>query len=1512
MWWKSNSRAWGCCATPLSETDLFHPLIRRWFSERVGEPSEVQRRAWETVSRGRNALISAPTGSGKTFMAFLWALDRLIAGAWPAGRTRVLYVSPLKALNNDIQKNLAAPLEELREYFAREGEPFPGIAVMTRSGDTPQIDRGRMARRPPEILITTPESLNILVSSPRARAMLTELRTVILDEIHAIAGSKRGVHLMTAVERLTLLSGDFQRIALSATAKPLERVAEFAGGCELVSPPDGCRKRPVDIIRSKRKKIHEIAIQFMKEERDESGEATIYPAIVRSVKEIVRRNRSTLIFVNNRQLCERLAMMINHDEPAPLVYSHHGSLSRETRIAVEERLKNGELAGIVATGSLELGIDIGALDEVVLVQTPMTVSAAIQRAGRAGHALDRPSRATVFPTHARDLIDAAVMGRCVREGDLEPIRPVEGALDVLAQTLTAMAGVDTWDVDELYSFIRTAHPYRNLSRSQFDLVIEMLAGRYGETRPRHLRAMVSYDRAGGTISAKPGALGRVYMAGGTIPDRGYYALRHMETRARIGELDEEFVWERKIGNVFNFGTQLWKIRQITHNDVLAVPTTQTADSAAFWRADDLGRDFHFAGRVSSFLESANEKLGDKQFAGELMDQYALDGPSARALVEFLTKQREQTGADLPHRHHLLIEHTRFSAGLSGRQAVLHTLWGGAVNYPFALLIKAAWKQMHPGVLETFATNDGVALIMPGEASVRDLIAEAARCQVETALRGELEASGYFGARFRENAARSLILARESFNRRTPLWVTRERSKQLLDVVSRFDNFPVVLETWRTCLRDCFDLTALRTLLDGINGGEIQVTEVATPFPSAFNANLQWFQTNKYMYADDTPVSGSQSKMDGNLFRELIRDPRIRPTVPPETVEAFRRKAQRVHPGYAPASETDLLDWVKDRLWIPMDEWDELLAAAERDRGANPRDWLDTLKTKLTRMETGDSGAAGAVAREEIPRLLRVLEPSKETVRVYPLTGRRAIPLKRFDSSAAAPGDNETAGGRRANWLSQWLRYYGPMTREAVREKLGWDESLLNMALDSLVDDGRATEGNLTRGLETAEICDSENLEILLRIARKAAGAAVQPRPLDELPLFLAHRQGLSRRGTELEDLQDRLDALMGYAAPAELWERDILPARMGHYSPVWLDTLMRESGLAWLGMGKGRIAFLMDDQFGILREVDKPSGDGDGEGNRSNPESRDDLPAEQALPDPAAKYPFFRMVENAGRTTAEVSAALWEWVWQGRVVNDTFSALRKGAENRFRADPVSEIRAPSRRAGFGRWKSTRPFAGNWRRMPEPEEPEDPVAELEILKERARILLERYGVLFREPTLREAPAFRWGRVFKALRVMELGGEVAAGYFFEGAPGPQFMFANRVAAWSESLPMDAVYWMNAADPASPCGLPGEFGFEGLPERRATNHVVYHGKKPVLISRNGGKRLEIHVSAEDENLPAYFGLFADWLDRAFMPARSIAVETINGEPAAESPFAAPLRHRFDAVSDMRKLVLRKKYRG
>jgi len=1623
-----------------SPLNHFHPLVAGWFAESIGMPTDLQMLAWPHIAAGEHVLITAPTGSGKTMAAFLWAINELVTAKWPLGRISVLYVSPLKALNNDIRRNLMRPLSELRALFTRLGEYWPPVGIAIRSGDTPQSERRRMLREPPEILITTPESLNLLLSSHGGRSMLTNIRTVVLDEIHAVMDSKRGVHLITAVDRLVPLSGEFQRIALSATVRPLETVAQFVGGFRMVGDlrSPGYSARPVHIVSSSQKKDYKLTVRFPKAAEGWDDRDSFWQPFVDEIKEIVARNRSTLVFANSRRLCEKLTHLLNEGEPAPVAYAHHGSLSREIRTEVEKKLKAGELRAIVATNSLELGIDIGALDEVILLQAPPSFSSAIQRIGRAGHRVGEVSRGTLFPTDAQDILHTAVLSGGVLRQDIEAVRPVLSPLDVLAQIIVSMTGVETWDLDDLYARLKTSYPYQSLSRRQFDLVIEMLAGRYAGSRLRELKPRIAVDKLENTATARKGALQEVYFSGGTIPDRGYFHLRHNESAARIGELDEEFVWEAKIGQVFTLSTQNWRIERITHNDVFVTPARPGAAAPPFWKAEENLRDSHFSERIADFLEAAEELLEDpevKAFLGKtsLLDASAverlagllsarssllhprdslftlrsLDHSAVERLITFLIRQKDVTGRPLPHRRHLLIEYIGSGpGGYPGNQIVLHTIWGGRINRPFAMALEAAWEDRYGYRPELYPGNDSIMLQLPHETGGEEILSLVTSVNFPGLIRKKLEGSGFFGARFRECAGRALLLTRRQLNERMPLWVSRLRSQRLLDSVLQYEDFPILLEAWRTCLKDELDLEGLAKVLAGLESGVIAWSEAHTGHPSPMAQSITWPQINQYMYMDDQPKSGKGSKLRSDLLHEIVSIPELRPAVSVELAERFELKRQRLSPGYSPDSAPELIEWVKERLLLPESEWERLLGAMHRDHGLDPETVLASVAARLLRISPPKAAEPLIVAIENLPRISLGLHwdigslpasrlDSGETFQASQLPNL----LSQLDSEPASEDHSVTPAGSlsrgpEGRWVSEpasedrdelftaifseWLQFYSPRSMGFVRATLGLDNDLLSGAVEALIDAERLVSGRLKENDEQDSICDSQNYEVMLRLSRAAAIPVFSALGVEWLQPFLAQWQGLVTPESEagLDGLFRRIEQLVSYPAPAELWETEIFPARLKPYDFSWLDSIMQQSDLRWVGMNGRRVAFSFEPDLDLLQEEGTsealrvqagevlslsevslrtspapkvfrmPEG---GRGFKkpllrlvpasakdtadySKPVAGDrpvlKMPSEfegiekdadfaRLFSDPAVRYNFSTLVGLSNSRPAGLAEMLWKEVWLGKLTNDTFASLRHGIENNFR---VPDAKAPiaggsrrrrySQRTGFSRWKGSLPMAGNWMRIRWPKREEDLLERAERGKERVRLLLDRYGILFRELLQNELPAFAWGNIFRSLRLMELSGEVLTGYFFQGVPGPQFISHEAFRMLQRKFPEEPVYWICATDPASVCGIRLDALKGKLPRRVPGTHLVYHGSKLVMESRRNAKTLIFHVPETDPHLQSYLGLLHHLLTRRFQPMRRIVIETINGEDASRSPYADALKISFDVSRDFKNLVLYQKH--
>ncbi|MEW6581741.1 MAG: DEAD/DEAH box helicase, partial [Actinomycetota bacterium] len=936
-------------ASPPPALAPFHPLVADWFRRAFAAPTPAQEAGWPAIARGDSTLILAPTGSGKTLAAFLWGLNRLIVdrldGA--ADRGTLLYVSPLKALNYDVERNLRGPLAGLAEAARRHGVELPRITVGVRTGDTPQRDRARMLRHPPDVLITTPESLYLMLTS-RGRDVLASAASVIVDEIHSVAGTKRGAHLALTLERLEALTGPLQRIGLSATQRPLEEIARFLGG----RGRDG-RPRHVTIVDAGRSRRIDVEVVVPVEDMADLGGAgpgaaesahmtgadptrrSIWPAVYPRLLDMVRAHRSTLVFVNNRRLAERLALRLNELAGEEVALAHHGSLARERRLVVEEELKAGRLRALVATSSLELGIDMGAVDLVVQVESPRSVARGIQRIGRAGHQVDAVSRGRIFPKYRGDLLECAAVVAGIRAGDIEETHVPRLPLDVLAQQVVAIAAVEPVAVDDLLTLVRGAHPFADLTREQLEGVLDMLSGRYPSDELADLRPRIVWDRVAGTVRGRDGAARIAVQNAGTIPDRGLYGVHLVDGGGRVGELDEEMVYEARAGQTFLLGASTWRIEEITRDRVLVSPAPGVPGAVPFWKGEGVGRPYELGvavGRMAREMSAAAPAQAERR----LRDGSGFDALAARNLIAYLADQRAATGV-VPSDQAVVVERFRDEVG-DWRLCVLSP-FGARVHAPWALALQSRLRdQGHTA--HVLWSDDGIACHLPdSDEPPSSEVALLAPDEVEDLVVGELGDTALFGARFRENAARALLIPRRRPGHRTPLWQQRLRAQSLLQVARRYGSFPIILETYRECLNDWFDMPGLRDLLGRIATRDLAVVEVETPVASPFAASLLFEYVATYMYEDDTPPAERRAQalaLDRSLLRELLGQEELRDLIDAGALDDIEADLQ----GRSPRAQARDADGLHDLLRRIGD----LTVAEAGSRVAAPGDAASLLST----------------------------------------------------------------------------------------------------------------------------------------------------------------------------------------------------------------------------------------------------------------------------------------------------------------------------------------------------------------------------------------------------------------------------------------------------------------------------------------------------------------------------------------------------------------------------------------
>jgi len=1414
---------------------LFEPLVRDYFSAHFATPTNVQLASWPVIAKGEHALITAPTGSGKTLTAFLWALNKYASGELQPGVTSVLYVSPLKALNNDIRANLLDPLQALEAG----GNDFPAIRVQTRSGDTPHNERQRMLRRPPEILITTPESLSLLLTSVRGRQMLGHIDTVILDEVHSIVNNRRGVQLLTALERLCWMGLEPQRIALSATVKPLEAVARQVAG--FVAPGE---RRLIKTICADQSKAIDFQVKLPDGALDAAADGKkIWEPLTDAFKDRLRANRSTLFFTNSRRLAEKITLKLNTESTSPLAYAHHGSLAKDIRHSVEQKLKGGELRAIVATSSLEMGIDIGSLDEVVLIQSPPSVSASLQRIGRSGHRVGETSIGKLFPTHDHDLLQAAALAAAINARDIEPLAVTRNPLDLLAQLVIATTASEDWNVDELYQMLTRAAPYHDLRRDHYDAVIEMLAGRYSGIRIRELAPRITFDRLEHSIRATRGAVMAYYSSGGTIPDRGYFKLRHAGSGQVIGELDEEFVWEATIGDTFNLGSGHWQIQRITHDDVLVNPAPANVMAPPFWRSESVNRDYHFSTYIAGVLDDAERALRQKQqpvLHQQLITNHGFDPPAADALVSYLERQREHSGS-LPGRNRIVLEQVNtgpagYRSSGTERQLIIHNFWGARVNRPFGLALGNAWREHFGTPPELQADNDALIIQLTQDTDPEEVMGLVTVDNLRGHLRDSLEDSDFFGARFRECAGRALLLTRKKFNQRLPLWMTRLQSKKLLSATKPLTDFPILLEAWRTCLEDEFDLTNLERLLEELQDGEISWRFVSTGRPSPFAANLSWNQINQYMYADDTPEARGRSNLQDDLLKSAMAQ---RPSVSRAVIQEFLDKRQRTHPHYIPEDAAEWLEWVKERV---------LLAPAELPEEFHPTTVTpptDATHARLIELRHGEQ------------RWFAHAENAWSLSSVFELTSTVDLQPREDERDTAA-------------FTQEILSFHGPLTQDEIKTLLP------SIAVESLANATYLVNGALVSDDPQEYFCDVENFEILLRFQRRASRPTIEPLPIDRWPGWLAHWHNTGASNTDVA-----LEQLRGFSAPVKTWLQELLPPRL---APELLqadaDSASTQAVLAqafsaldlgWLGTGNERIA------IDYAENLQGPT------------EATSELT--NLFVDRNARYGFTQLLDASNTSAEAFNTILWQAAWQGQVTSDSLDTLALGDRAAFKLSGHTS----SRRARRISWP------GAWSLLDQQPSQPDPLEIMETHKQNARVLLERYGVLCRELANREGEAYKWRNLFGALRVMELAGEVVSGAFFEEFSGPQFATPGAVREFTAQwTPRDV--FLSALDPISPSGMGLAWPEATLPHRRAGNHLVLVDGKLVACSENNGSRLRF-ITPPDSKATVKACALLRGLKR--IGAR-IAVKEINGEPARKSVYLRGLEQHFDIHSDHKGVFL------
>jgi ATP-dependent Lhr-like helicase len=1458
--------------------DRFSPPVAAWFGSTFAAPTPAQERGWPAISKGLHTLILAPTGSGKTLAAFLWALDRLTAEPPPPAdrRCRVLYISPLRALAVDVEKNLRAPLTGIGLAAERLGEDFHAPTVAIRTGDTPANERRRIATKPPDILITTPESLYLMLTS-QAREILRGVRWVIVDEIHAVAATKRGAHLALSLERLEAIADEPpQRIGLSATQRPLEEIARFLGGQTEEGP------RPVTVVDAGHRKAMEIEVVVPLEDMSEIGQisqepqtgpgdaaperVSIWPAIHPRVLELIRSHRSTIVFTNARRLAERLAARLNELAGEDLVAAHHGSIAREQRLEIEDRLKRGTIKAIVATSSLELGIDMGAVDLVIQVESPGSVSRGMQRIGRAGHQVGEPSRGKVFPKYRGDLLEATVVVRRMLEGQIEETRYPRNPLDVLAQQIVAMCAVNEWTVEDLGRLVRRAANFADLSDELLRNVLDLLAGRYPSDEFSDLRPRIVWDRRTDVLRAREGA-GRIAIAsGGTIPDRGLFGVFTLDGR-RVGELDEEMVYESRRGEVFLLGATSWRIEDITHDRVIVSPAPGEPGKMPFWKGDKPGRPLEL-GRAIGAATRELAAMPHERAVERLRGEFRLDALAAENLVSYLDDQRESAGA-VPDDRTILVE--RFRDELGDYRVCVLSPFGARVHAPWAMAIESALAERFDLDIQVLWSDDGILIRLPETEEripVEDLVFDPE--DVEELVLRQLPATSLFTSVFREAAARALLLPRRRPGTRTPLWQQRQRGKDLLEVASRFPTFPILLEATRECLRDVFDVPALKEVLGDIRARRVRIVPVDTERSSPFAQSLLFAWIAVYMYEGDAPLAERRAAalaLDRELLRELLGSEDLRELIDPGALADLELELQHLAEGRRARNADDVHDLLRRLGDLTLDE---VRARATTD----PAGWMDSLELEGRTLRLHVASEERFVAVEDSARYRDALGAALPV-------GVPAV----FAEPVAEPLESLVA---------RYARTHGPFHAREVSARFGATEERVRGALARLEAQGRVVLGEFRPGGAEREWCDVEVLRSLRRRSLAVLRREVEPVDAAALARFLPEWQAIVRPRTGPAALTDAIEQLQGSAIHASILETDVLPGRVQGYRPSDLDALCASGEIVWTGAGgvgadDGRITIAFRDRLRLLA-----------------PPPPDEPPAGKLhgalrahLAERGASF-WPELLQASGEPDERaVLAALWDLVWAGEVTNDTLAPLRS-----FLGRRPKRSRTPARpRPGALRRSGAPAAAGRWSLVASLLEPAPSATE--AAHARAIQLLERHGVLTREAVLAEGAPGGYAGVYGVLRALEESGKVRRGYFVDGLGAAQFAApgaVDRLRELREAGREPFVLALAAADPAQPYGaaLPWPES-AGRPARAAGAYLVIADGVPAAYLERGGRTLLTFADGASSDWPdAIASLVKDGR------VRRLELSRIDGEPASASPFADALR-AAGFVDGYRGLLLR-----
>lgn len=1521
--------------------ERFHPIVRSWFTASFGVPSPPQQQGWPSISGGNNTLIVAPTGSGKTLAAFLWCINHLVEeniaeGTVPkeadvpvTGRKRrpriprntkgirVLYVSPLKALNNDIHRNLEIPLNGILTEAERTGISMNEIRSAVRTGDTTQTERARMLRNPPDILITTPESLYLMLSSEKSRPLFHDVRYLIVDEIHSISNTKRGVHLSLTLERLerlvrtaaensSLPYRPITRIGLSATQRPLEQVAQFLGGMEWNGST--LSARPVNIVDAGYKKSVDLNVICAARDFAEMPKDSIWSLIFPQLIAMIREHRTTLVFVNNRRLAERVAARLNdlltgaddmtnnyavpfynrkdfpeqsalQPEPQEItVFAYHGSMSRTVREQLEFDLKSGKLRALITTSALELGIDIGTVDLVVQIQSPKGIARGLQRVGRSGHLVNANSKGRLFVTHREDLVECAVVAKGMTEHAIERTIIPQNCLDVLAQQIVAMVSIEEWNTDELYDLVRQSYCYRGLGEQSYHAVLEMLAGRFTNEAFRELRARIVWNKLHNTLSTLPGSSLLALTNAGTIPDRGYFGVYLEDMKTKVGEVDEEFIYESRAGDTFILGSNVWRMMDIDANKVVVSPAPGQPARMPFWRGEGIGRTFELGERVGEFIHT----LSDSDHAAQdaLLNTYPIDAHARRNIIDYLEEQRESTSVVPSHRT-IVVEGFRDEVG--DPRIVVHSPFGKGVNGLLGIVLHHALLVRLNIDVQMLYNNDGILFrCSDAERLPLDLFDGLTVEHAQQVILEAIPSSPLFGALFRQNAERSLLLPKGNPGKRRPFFLQRLRSADLLQIVRQYNDFPIVIETVRECLTDVLDLEHTKEVIGRITAGEITVHTIYHETPSPFASTVLFDFAAVYMYEWDDPKQTAQQQfaaLNRELVSEVVDLGAVRTVVRPDAVKSVESQLQFTSLTRRARSATELLE-----IFLRLGE----LTEQELQERIEQPVFAEQLKQQQIIVPVTAGANRYWVAAEELPLYRPFCETDESQMPELP-EHLRSVRFERNEALQYV--------------ILRMLRSHGTLTSAAIAQRYAISEEESQSILSSIPATGNIVSGVLTAGSEEEQWSYRPNLERIHRASLSLARKEIKPATIAEVTRFFLQwqRRDADHRAETGEDVRLLLEQFQGFAVPSEIWEPEILRTRMQRYDSEMLRSLTRSGEFFCIGGESGRSQWIARGDGNIFLPVPDES-------TTEVSAHADDILT--FLKQNGASF-LSDIRENTNYSLASINRALSELFWHGLITSDAadealnVKRYQKNEEPGMPAERMeivnprrNPLRSTAMRSVRAALKQAPGWSGRWSLVRTKSILGPAVTDQERIQRQAQQLLLRYGIVAREIAKREENLLPWSLLAMELQRMEMRGELRRGYFVEGLSGMQFALPDAVRMLDEikSRPPETsgLVLLNACDPANPYGIGIEHGI--APElnvrvsRIAGNFLILENGTPIVWLEHYGARM--FCTHFTDSAAAGIRIFLQHLRTSYPSRNEVVLEYCNGKRPSESGAAEQLR--------------------